>query len=44
MLFDDVKSVEKFYKEYAHDTDFSIRIRQQFSRLTFVQRESAKEY
>jgi hypothetical protein len=32
MLFDDVKSIEKFYKEYAHDTYFSIRIGQQFSR------------
>jgi hypothetical protein len=29
VLFDDVESVEKFYKEYAHDTNFSIHTGQQ---------------
>jgi hypothetical protein len=29
MSFDDVKSVEKFYKTYAHDIGFSVRIGQQ---------------
>jgi hypothetical protein len=29
MVFDDVKGAEKFYKEYAHDAGFLIRIRQQ---------------
>jgi hypothetical protein len=28
MSFDDVESVEKFYKEYAHETGFSVRIGQ----------------
>jgi hypothetical protein len=44
MLFDDVKSFEKFYEEYAHDTDFSIRIGQQFPRNDIRSKESAKEY
>jgi hypothetical protein len=29
MLFNDLEAVEIFYKEYAHDTGFSIRIGQQ---------------
>jgi hypothetical protein len=29
MVFDDIKTVEKFYKEYAHDTGFSICTGQQ---------------
>src|SRR6266540_2210494 len=29
MLFDDVESAMKFYKEYAHDLGFSIRTGQQ---------------
>jgi hypothetical protein len=29
MLFDDLESAEKFYKEYAHDTGFFIHIGQQ---------------
>jgi hypothetical protein len=29
MIFDDVQAAEKFYKEYAHDAGFSIRIGQQ---------------
>jgi hypothetical protein len=29
MIFDDIKPTEKFYKEYAHDAGFSIRIGQQ---------------
>lgn len=28
MSFDDVESAEKFYKEYAHETGFSVRIGQ----------------
>jgi hypothetical protein len=29
MLFDDVEEALKFYKKYAHDLGFSIRMRQQ---------------
>lgn len=29
MLFDDVEGALKFYKKYAHDLGFSIRMRQQ---------------